>query len=64
MRQIEQGRQYVLVLSEAEWKALRVIVQNGSGDSPDHVAADPQVWRRLNSWAWSGSVEEGDGKDD
>lgn len=58
MRHIDQGGQHVLLLSDAEYRALRHMAGNGAGDAPDQLAMAPKLWNMLSRWAFADRLPE------
>lgn len=62
MKHIEQGGQHVLILSDAEYRALRHIAGNGVGDSPAAngmgQGGERKIWERIAQWTYNDTIIE------
>ena len=62
MKNIEQGGQHVLILSKAEYDALRLLAGNGTADSAAEngmgQGGERKIWERIAQWAYSGKVPD------
>lgn len=62
MKHIEQGGQHVMILSDAEYRALRFIAGNGTGDDPREVSmtrgGEKAIWERISQWAFNGTIPD------